>query len=67
MEDDSCPKCGHTSSTGGAHFVCPTECLSCGWLGYPAQGADCPSCHVWEIFAEMSQDEKCCMKELLNG
>lgn len=65
--DDSCSKCGHQSSDGQPHFVCPAQCVLCGFIyfGDPADG--CPACWAFETFSEMSDDEKMCMKDLFDG
>lgn len=62
-DDDSCPKCGHESGDGLPHYRCPVECSVCSYLGDPDQR--CPQCSVWDVFTDMSPEEKVCMKELL--
>lgn len=63
-DDDSCTKCGHVSG-GTDHYKCPVECGVCGYIGPIGEYRECPSCYVWDVFKDMSDDEKICMKELL--
>lgn len=63
-DDDSCPKCGHESGDGLAHFICPEECGDCGHVGYPSKANGCASCWVYYQFVEMTDEEKECMRNL---
>jgi len=62
-EDDSCPKCGQL---GGFHFVCPVECNKCGYVGYLEKAHGCPACYAWDVFMEMTSEERFEMKGLLS-
>lgn len=63
--DDSCSRCGHISD-GSDHIICPSECGVCGYIGHRGHNG-CPACYSWELFSEMTPDEKMCLKELLSG
>jgi len=66
-DDDSCSRCGHISGDGRDHLVCPVECGVCGFMYQPGPGICCAYCVALDIFEDMSDDERFCMKGLLNG
>ena len=65
-DDDSCPKCGLVSDDGLAHIVCPSECSTCGCVDvFNVNG--CPCCYVWEIYNELSSEERYYLADLIKN